>query len=183
MYGTQQQFGQQFGAIGQPHQELVKVLGQTVWNLRELENRIVVLKQECGVLCTTLGIPPNVVGLTFPGTFGGVGSWGGVGPWGGAGSWGVPTPWHQGFAPWQGTTPWQGLSSWQGFAPWQGFSPWQGSYFGITPGVGGTFGGVSPYLGTGISPYTTPYVSPYMGIPYGGSWTGVNPLLHTGWFY
>jgi hypothetical protein len=135
VYGTQQQFGQQFGQTAQPQQELVRVLGQTVWNLRELETRIQVLKQECAVLCSTLGIPPHIVGLgiTGAGSFGGLGGLGNVGSFGGFGSTGV-----------------QGVPGVPGI---QGINPMIG---GMNPLVGG----INPLLGQGITPFANPYSTP-----------------------
>lgn len=120
MFNPQQQLGAQ-GNVNPQQQELAKVISQTVWNLRELEGRIGLLKQEVGVLCQATGIPPHVVGLTSPfGTLGPHGTPGSFAPFGSVGAFGATgSPFAQGY----GTPTMYGPYTGQGVPP-TGISPY-----------------------------------------------------------
>lgn len=138
----------------QPYRpEIARVAEETVLNLKQLESRIEVLKNDLAALCTVLGhpeaariavTPASWLGVTAPHLAQDYRSLSGVGTLG-------MNPLIQSQVPFQGQAPFQG----QGF----GISPF-GQVPGASPFAQGLGPGISPF-GQGISPYGASFGTPF----------------------
>lgn len=164
----------------QSRPDIARVAEETVLNLKQLESRIEVLRNDLAALCTVLGhpeaariavTPPSWLGITpqtAPGSFSGLGS---VGSFGHLGHPGQGQP-HPGFNPYASQAPLGNVSPQTG----QGTFGQLGQ-FGQgqpTPGMNPyaspvPFGNVSPWTGQGpygnASPWTTGAGIPPVGVP------------------
>lgn len=164
--------------------EIARVAEETVLNLKQLESRIDVLKNDLAALCTVLGhpeaariavTPPAWLGINPQLPYGNFGQ-GGLGTFGSQGPFGLG---NTGSFPGAGATPFPSQVPWGTHSPWTtGVVP--GMVPGMTPGVpqfGAPFVG-SPY---GISPFPQGLgvggSAPYGNVPYGNLASPVYPPI------